>query len=177
MSTTLRLGKQILESIEAIHSVGFLHRDIKPVLLLGYARLGYARLAFCTCAPVSTSCTSNSFFLFLLILVFFIILALILLYFFLLFLFSCLFFLLLLLFFHFLLFLLIPPSPSLLPPLPPSHPPTLLTPPRLLSIPMPRLSHSPTSPWVDFPPPTGSATCWTLAWRGSTPTPPERSGR
>ncbi|XP_055758733.1 tau-tubulin kinase 1-like isoform X1 [Salvelinus fontinalis] len=30
MSTTLRLGKQILESIEAIHSVGFLHRDIKP---------------------------------------------------------------------------------------------------------------------------------------------------
>ncbi|XP_007890507.2 tau-tubulin kinase 1 [Callorhinchus milii] len=30
MSTTLRLGQQILESIEAIHSVGFLHRDIKP---------------------------------------------------------------------------------------------------------------------------------------------------
>ncbi|XP_048865117.1 tau-tubulin kinase 1 [Brienomyrus brachyistius] len=30
ISTTLRLGKQILESIEAIHSVGFLHRDIKP---------------------------------------------------------------------------------------------------------------------------------------------------
>ncbi|XP_048452562.1 tau-tubulin kinase 1-like [Rhincodon typus] len=30
MSTTLRLGKQILQSIEAIHSVGFLHRDIKP---------------------------------------------------------------------------------------------------------------------------------------------------
>ncbi|MGH0125707.1 UNVERIFIED_CONTAM: hypothetical protein FKN15_046032 [Acipenser sinensis] len=30
MSTSLRLGKQILESIEAIHSVGFLHRDIKP---------------------------------------------------------------------------------------------------------------------------------------------------
>ncbi|XP_061086243.1 tau-tubulin kinase 1-like [Conger conger] len=30
MSTTLRLGRQILESIEAIHSVGFLHRDIKP---------------------------------------------------------------------------------------------------------------------------------------------------
>ncbi|NXT53493.1 TTBK1 kinase, partial [Pluvianellus socialis] len=30
LSTTLRLGKQILESIEAIHSVGFLHRDIKP---------------------------------------------------------------------------------------------------------------------------------------------------
>ncbi|KAH0622779.1 hypothetical protein JD844_025440 [Phrynosoma platyrhinos] len=31
LSTTLRLGKQILESIEAIHSVGFLHRDIKPM--------------------------------------------------------------------------------------------------------------------------------------------------
>ncbi|NWV74270.1 TTBK2 kinase, partial [Dasyornis broadbenti] len=30
ISTTLRLGKQILESIESIHSVGFLHRDIKP---------------------------------------------------------------------------------------------------------------------------------------------------
>jgi len=34
MSSTLRLGKQILESIEAIHSVGFLHRDIKPVHLI-----------------------------------------------------------------------------------------------------------------------------------------------
>lgn len=34
LSTTLRLGKQILESIEAIHSVGFLHRDIKPVRVL-----------------------------------------------------------------------------------------------------------------------------------------------
>ncbi|KAM9202129.1 tau-tubulin kinase 2 [Dugong dugon] len=30
LSTTLRLGRQILESIESIHSVGFLHRDIKP---------------------------------------------------------------------------------------------------------------------------------------------------
>uniref|UniRef100_A0A8C5NY61 Tau tubulin kinase 2 n=1 Tax=Jaculus jaculus TaxID=51337 RepID=A0A8C5NY61_JACJA len=30
VSTTLRLGRQILESIESIHSVGFLHRDIKP---------------------------------------------------------------------------------------------------------------------------------------------------
>lgn len=41
VSTTLRLGKQILEAIESIHSVGFLHRDIKPVscpatLLLQY---------------------------------------------------------------------------------------------------------------------------------------------
>lgn len=33
ISTTLRLGKQILEAIESIHSVGFLHRDIKPVSL------------------------------------------------------------------------------------------------------------------------------------------------
>uniref|UniRef100_A0AAY4EUB9 Protein kinase domain-containing protein n=1 Tax=Denticeps clupeoides TaxID=299321 RepID=A0AAY4EUB9_9TELE len=30
VSTTLRLGQQILEAIESIHSVGFLHRDIKP---------------------------------------------------------------------------------------------------------------------------------------------------
>ncbi|XP_071962155.1 uncharacterized protein [Antedon mediterranea] len=30
ISTTLRLGKQILEAIESIHDVGFLHRDIKP---------------------------------------------------------------------------------------------------------------------------------------------------
>lgn len=38
MSTTLRLGKQILESIEAIHSVGFLHRDIKPVRQRAHTR-------------------------------------------------------------------------------------------------------------------------------------------
>lgn len=31
INTTLRLGRQILEAIESIHSVGFLHRDIKPV--------------------------------------------------------------------------------------------------------------------------------------------------
>jgi tau tubulin kinase len=31
LSTALRLGSQILKGIEAIHDVGFLHRDIKPV--------------------------------------------------------------------------------------------------------------------------------------------------
>lgn len=31
LSTTLRLGLQILRAIESIHRAGFLHRDIKPV--------------------------------------------------------------------------------------------------------------------------------------------------
>lgn len=31
VSTTLRVGAQILKAIESMHSVGFLHRDIKPV--------------------------------------------------------------------------------------------------------------------------------------------------
>lgn len=34
LSTTLRLGLQILKAIESIHSVGFLHRDIKPVSMI-----------------------------------------------------------------------------------------------------------------------------------------------
>lgn len=31
LSTGVRLALQILEAIEDIHSIGFLHRDIKPV--------------------------------------------------------------------------------------------------------------------------------------------------
>lgn len=31
ISTSVRLGLQILKSIEDIHAIGFLHRDIKPV--------------------------------------------------------------------------------------------------------------------------------------------------
>ena len=55
ISTTLRLGRQILESIESIHSVGFLHRDIKPVggLFLPELRmslLGTLGLMMCVCA-------------------------------------------------------------------------------------------------------------------------------
>lgn len=38
LSTTLRLGAQILRAIESIHSVGFLHRDIKPVGVLIWVR-------------------------------------------------------------------------------------------------------------------------------------------
>lgn len=34
LSTTLRLGVQILRAIQSIHQVGFLHRDIKPVSVL-----------------------------------------------------------------------------------------------------------------------------------------------
>jgi len=30
-STVLRLAVQMLDAIETLHSVGFLHRDIKPV--------------------------------------------------------------------------------------------------------------------------------------------------
>lgn len=36
LSTTLRLGLQILKAIESIHSVGFLHRDIKPVSIWAF---------------------------------------------------------------------------------------------------------------------------------------------
>ena len=34
MSTLLQLAIQLLAAIESIHSVGFLHRDIKPVCCL-----------------------------------------------------------------------------------------------------------------------------------------------
>lgn len=36
LSTTLRLGAQIMKAIESIHSVGFLHRDIKPVSYINF---------------------------------------------------------------------------------------------------------------------------------------------
>lgn len=57
MSTTLRLGKQILESIEAIHSVGFLHRDIKPVRENGSfrTRCSSAEMFLFSCPRVSSS--------------------------------------------------------------------------------------------------------------------------
>lgn len=71
LSTTLRLGKQILESIEAIHSVGFLHRDIKPVspphpqtplpdTSCGHSALSSELLLLSTLS----SCSSSSFFSF-----------------------------------------------------------------------------------------------------------------
>lgn len=54
LSTTLRLGKQILESIEAIHSVGFLHRDIKPV---SDAPEPSSAGAWLLCSSAGASCT------------------------------------------------------------------------------------------------------------------------
>ena len=36
LSTSLRLGLQILRAIESIHEVGFLHRDVKPVSSFSY---------------------------------------------------------------------------------------------------------------------------------------------
>ena len=36
LSTTLRLGWQIIVAVESIHSIGFLHRDIKPVSLVEF---------------------------------------------------------------------------------------------------------------------------------------------
>jgi serine/threonine protein kinase len=34
MLTTCKLGMQMLRAIEAVHELGYLHRDIKPVRLL-----------------------------------------------------------------------------------------------------------------------------------------------
>lgn len=39
LSTTLRIGAQILKAIESIHEVGFLHRDVKPVSLCSVAHI------------------------------------------------------------------------------------------------------------------------------------------
>lgn len=52
ISTTLRLGRQILEAIESIHSVGFLHRDIKPVSSVCRGR--YSEIIFNCLAHVNT---------------------------------------------------------------------------------------------------------------------------
>ena len=61
ISTTLRLGRQILESIESIHSVGFLHRDIKPVggLFLPELRMSLLStlgLRMCVCVLSHSGC-------------------------------------------------------------------------------------------------------------------------
>lgn len=37
LSTTVRLGIQMLESLRGVHDLGFLHRDIKPVLTFSLA--------------------------------------------------------------------------------------------------------------------------------------------
>lgn len=49
VSTTLRLGRQILEAIESIHSVGFLHRDIKPVRPTLALKLGQQEIIMLLC--------------------------------------------------------------------------------------------------------------------------------
>lgn len=67
MSTTLRLGKQILESIEAIHSVGFLHRDIKPVkppatpAPAPNPALAVRRAQVCLCVSLSSPSAQSNF--------------------------------------------------------------------------------------------------------------------
>lgn len=57
ISTTLRLGRQILEAIESIHSVGFLHRDIKPVS--SGCRGGYSGIVPGTCEYTAVWPTLN----------------------------------------------------------------------------------------------------------------------
>lgn len=63
LSTTLRLGLQILKAIESIHSVGFLHRDIKPVCIQFYIFFNF-KFFFQIQISKCLMCTFFYFFLF-----------------------------------------------------------------------------------------------------------------
>jgi serine/threonine protein kinase len=55
MLTTLKLGMQMLVAIEAVHDLGYLHRDIKPVcLLLSFSPSPSPSPSLCVCVCVST---------------------------------------------------------------------------------------------------------------------------
>jgi Protein kinase domain len=75
LSTTLRLGVQILKGIESIHSVGFLHRDIKPVsmrspaeghegphehFLVFHPRRATSRWAVCPSTTAASTCLTSA---------------------------------------------------------------------------------------------------------------------
>jgi len=46
VSTTIRLCRQLLAAVEAIHSVGFLHRDIKPVCWFWLLNCGFVSITY-----------------------------------------------------------------------------------------------------------------------------------
>lgn len=57
LSTSLRLGQQILKAIESIHEVGFLHRDIKPVSTKSYLiHLRNSDSFFINCVCITSRC-------------------------------------------------------------------------------------------------------------------------
>lgn len=60
LSTTLRLGLQILKAIESIHQVGFLHRDIKPVSVLNIFNISFTYFPIFTFAYIFF-CLLNSY--------------------------------------------------------------------------------------------------------------------